>query len=49
MVESIEEDTVRLTTRLNEITKPDNYRFTQGQWRKYTPPRTLRAERKGSK
>ena len=40
------EDTLRLTSRWREITKPGDYRFTQGQWRKYAPPRTLRAELK---
>ena len=49
MVESIEkgdpsENTLRLTTRWNEITEPGSFRFIQGQWRKYTQPRTLRAE-----
>ena len=50
-IESIEkddpsEDTLRLTSRWREITKPGDYRLTQGQWRKYAPPRTLRAELK---
>ena len=50
-IESIEkddpsEDTLRLTSRWREITKRGDYRFTQGQWRKYAPPRTLRAELK---
>ena len=50
-IESIEkdhpsEDTLRLTSRWREITKPGDYRFTQGQWRKSAPPRTLRAELK---
>ena len=40
------EDTLRLTTKRKEITKPGDYRFTQGQFRKYTPLRTLRAELK---
>ena len=45
MVESIEkddpsEDTLRLTTRWKEITKPCDYRFTQGQYREYITPRT---------
>ena len=44
MVESIKEDTSRLTTRGKEITKPRNFRFTQGQWRKHTPTGRLRAE-----
>ena len=43
------EETLQLTTRWKEIAKPGGYRFTQGQWRKYTPPRTLRAEKKGFK
>ena len=51
MVESIDKDdppdkTLQLTTRWKEITKPGDYRFTKGQWRKYTPPRTLRAKQK---
>ena len=51
MVESVDKDdpsadTLRLTTQWKEITKPVDYRFTQRQWRKYTPPRTLRAEQK---
>ena len=50
-IESIEkddpsEDTLRLTSRWREITEPGDYRFTKGQWRKYAPPRTLRAELK---
>ena len=50
-IESIEkddpsEDTLQLTSRWREIIEPGNYRFTQGQWRKYAPPRTLRAELK---
>ena len=40
------EETLRLTTRWKEITKPDNYRFTRGQWKKYNPSRALRAEQK---
>ena len=38
------EETLRLTTRWKEITKPGNYRFTQGQWKKYNPSIALRAE-----
>ena len=50
-IESIEKDdpseeTLRLTTRWKEITKPGDYRFTQGQWKKYNPSRALRAEQK---
>ena len=50
-IESIEKDdpseeTLRLTTRWREITKPGDYRFTQGQWKKYNPSRALRAEQK---
>ena len=50
-IESIEKDdqseeTLRLTSRWREITRPGDYRFTKGQWRKYAPPRTLRAELK---
>ena len=40
------EETLRLTTRWKEITKPGDYRFTQGQWKKYNPSRALRAEQK---
>ena len=48
-IESIEkddqsEDTLRHTSRWREITRLGDYRFTQEQWRKYAPPRTLRAE-----
>ena len=48
-IESIEkddhsEDTLRLTSRWKEVTRPGDYRFIQGQWRKHAPPRTLRAE-----
>ena len=50
MIQSIKKEnkkgTLRLTTRWKEITKPGDYRFTQGQWQKYTPPKTLRAEQK---
>ena len=51
MVQSIEkkdplEDTLRVTTRWQEITKPGDYRFTQGKWSKYTLPKLLRAEQK---
>ena len=50
-IESIEKDdqskdTLRLTSRWREITRPGDYRFPQGQWRKYAPLRTLRAELK---
>ena len=49
IIESIEkddpsEDNIRLTTRWKEIVKPGDYRFTQGQWRKYAPSRALRSE-----
>ena len=37
------EETLRLT-RWKEITKPGDYSFTQGQWKKYNPSRALRAE-----
>ena len=40
------EETLRLTTRWKEITKPGDYRLTQGQWKKYNPSRALRAELK---
>ena len=39
-------ETLKLTTRWKEITKPGDYRCTQGQWKKYNPPRTLKAEQK---
>ena len=50
-IESIEKDdpseeTLRLTTRWKEMTKPGDYRFTQGQWKKYNPSRAQRAEQK---
>ena len=49
IVEAIEkedtsEETLKLTTRWKEITKPGDYRYTQGQWKRYNPPRTLKAE-----
>ena len=37
----LSEETLRLTTRWKEITKPGDYRFTQGQWKKYNPSRAL--------
>ena len=40
------EETLRIKTRWKEITKPGDYRFTQGQWKKYNPSRALRAEQK---
>ena len=51
IVEAIEkedpsEEILKLTTRWKEITKPGDYRYTQGQWKGYNPPRTLRAEQK---
>ena len=39
-------ETIKLTTRWKEITKHRDYRYTQGQWKKYNPPRTLKAEQK---
>ena len=39
-------ETLKLTTRWKEITKPGEYRYTQGQWKKYNPPRTLKGEQK---
>ena len=40
------EDTLRLTSRWTEITRPGDYRFTQEQWQKNAPPKTLRTELK---
>ena len=40
------EETLKLTKRWREISKPGDYRFSQGQWRKYNPPRTERSELK---
>ena len=42
-IECIEKDdpsekTMRLTTRWKEITKPGDYRFTQGQWKNTIHP-----------
>ena len=37
-------DTLRLTTRWKEIVKPGDYRFTQGQWKKYALSRALRSD-----
>ena len=39
-------DTLRLTTRWKEIVKPGDFRFTQGQWKKYAHSRALRSEQK---
>ena len=39
-------ETLQLTKRWREISKPGDYRFFQGQWRKYNPPRTERSELK---
>ena len=43
-IESIEKqdpsaETLKLKTRWKEITKPGDYRYTQGQWKKYNPPK----------
>ena len=51
IVEAIEkedpsEETLKLTTPWKEITKPGHYCYTQGQWKRYNPPRTLKAEQK---
>ena len=51
IIETIEkedpsEETLKLTKRWREISKPGDYRFSQGQWRKYNPPRTERSELK---
>ena len=32
-------ETLKLKTRWKEITKPGDYRYTQGQWKKYNPPK----------
>ena len=40
------EETFQLTKRWREISKPGDYRFSQGQWRKHKPPRTERSELK---
>ena len=37
--DNLSEGTLRLTTRLKELAKPRDYRFTQGQWKKYAPSR----------
>ena len=39
-------ETLKLTTRWKEITKPGDYRYTQWQWKKYNSPRTIKAEQK---
>ena len=31
---------------MEKISKPGEYRYTQGQWKRYNPPRTLKAEQK---
>ena len=36
---------MKLTTRWKEITKPE-YHYTQGQWKRYNPPNTLKAEQR---
>ena len=40
------DEILKLTTGWKEITKPGDYRLTQGQWKRYNPPRTLKAEQK---
>ena len=40
------EETLKLTTRWREKTKPGDYRYTQGQWKRYNPPKTQKAEQK---
>ena len=40
------EETSKLTTRWREIKKPRDYRYTQGQWMRYNPPKTQIAEQK---
>ena len=54
IVEAIEkedpsEETLKLKCRWKEKPKPGDYRYTQGQWKRYHPPRTLKAEQKKSK
>ena len=46
MKKKTSEETLKLTTRWKEITKPGDYRYTQGQWKRYNPPRTLKAGQK---
>ena len=38
--------TLKLTTGWRDITKPGDYRYTQGQWKRYNHQRTLKAEQK---
>ena len=50
-VESIQredpsEETLELIRRRKEVVGLGDYRFTQGQWKLYNPPRTLKAEQK---
>ena len=50
-IECIEKDdpsdeNLQLTTRWREIAKPGGFRFTQGQWKEYSPSRALRAGQK---
>ena len=40
------EKTLKLTTRWKKITKSGDYRYTQGQWKRYNLARTLEAEQK---
>ena len=40
------EETLTLTTRRRELMKPGGYQYIQGQWKRYNPPRTLKAEQK---
>ena len=42
------EETLALTKRWREITQPGDHRFTQGQWKRYNPPRKLKAEQKNN-
>ena len=51
IVEAIEEEdpseeTLKLTTRWKKVTKPGDNRYTQGQWKRYNPPRIFKAEQK---
>ena len=38
------EETMKLTSRQKEITKPGDYWYIQGQWKRYNLPRTLKGE-----
>ena len=38
------EETLKLTTQWREKPKPGEYHYTQGEWKRYNPPRTQKAE-----